>query len=258
VTAKQLSGSLLIIVGVVVLAALTSWGKPSGTLIAVVLLVLVALASWGYLRDRRREEAIMRWAARSGWAVGKDAQVPFLNRLPGYERRKISLLLHSTIDGRPVAVAEYSWTRVSPGDSSDDAGDGILDSLLPDLFGDPSSNSHQFLVTAVRLPRPYPPLAVARRRHGLYGLRQKVVGGKAVSLDYPPFDAKFRVTTNQPELARRLLGPTLVAEHVDGRLPTWSVANHDLISWRPGRIGDPEKIPDEIAPLLRVADLLGH
>ncbi|MGE7002961.1 hypothetical protein ACQKHK_12560 [Staphylococcus capitis] len=257
-TAKQLSGSLLIVGVAVILAALSSWGKLSGTLIAVVVLVLVALAIWGYLRDRRRQDAIIRWAARSGWTIQKDAQVPFLNRLPGYERRKISLLLHSTISGRPVAVAEYSWTRANPGSSYADAGDGILDSLVPDLFGDPSLNSHHFVVTAVRLPRPYPPLSVARRRHGLYGLRQKMAGGKAVSLDYPPFDDKFRVTTNQQELARRLLGPTLVAEHVDGRLPTWSVVDHDLISWRPGRLDDPEKIPEEIAPLLRVADLLGH
>jgi hypothetical protein len=48
----------------------------------------------------------------------------------------------------------------------------------------------------------------------------------------------------------------LIAEHLAEHIPTWSLADHDLITWRERKITDPELIPALAAPLMRVAHLL--
>jgi hypothetical protein len=59
-------------------------------------------------------------------------------------------------------------------------------------------------------------------------------------------------------LARSLLGPTLIHEHLAGRVPAWSLAGQDLLTWRSGAISDPNQIPGMTAGLIRVAELLGR
>lgn len=268
-------------------------------LIAIVVVVIVLLVVWGR-RSRKREQSraqsILHWAARSGWGVVNDPQVPWIDRLPGKSGQKLSLLLHGTVNGRPVAVADYSYTEYHSSDT------WMTDSGAVGSSGGETTN--YVVVTAVRLPRPCPPLAVEARRGWLAGgdrfrghdgdsAGSKFLGALArvaeekgfteemdrqvvpsiVTIGHPAFDDKFRVVATHPlrgyadhrgnyatqdrQLAQRLLGPALVAEHLAGRVPGWSVAGYDLISWRQGRI-EPEKITADVSALVRVADLLGH
>jgi hypothetical protein len=50
----------------------------------------------------------------------------------------------------------------------------------------------------------------------------------------------------------------LIAEHVAGRVPGWSLADRDLLTWRSGQIRSPDQIGMLAAPLVRVAQLLGR
>jgi hypothetical protein len=275
-------------------------------LIAVVIaaFVLLVLGSWlSRKREQAREQSIVQWAARSGWSVVKDPQVPWQDRLPGgcspdsgprtrESGGRISLLLHGTVNDRPVAVADYSYTEYhSSSTFITDSGDTVGSSA--------TETTNNLVVTAVRLPLPYPPLAVEPRRGWLAGgppfrgrlggSGSKMLGAlvrlaqdkglteaidqlvpSSVTLGHQPFDDKFCVVTKHPlrdypgnnavqdrKLAQRLLGPTLVAEHVAGRVPIWSVAGYDLISWRTGKI-EPEKITADVSALVCVADLLGR
>jgi hypothetical protein len=78
-------------------------------------------------------------------------------------------------------------------------------------------------------------------------------GDGATAVGQEDFDRAYRVVSKDP---RAVLSPGLVAEHVAGRLPEWSLHGNELLTYRGGRIGDPATIPDQFTPLLRVAALL--
>jgi hypothetical protein len=214
---------------------------PTFGLFFVVVLGLVAvLIVVAVRRERARRRLIEGWALRNGWGVVRNPRVAWTARLPGGNRRGVSLLVHGTLHGRPVVVADYSYTTTTgAGDSS-------------------STTTHRFLVVAVGLPVPYPELAVVRRGP-VSRLGRALFGEGATEIGVADFDRDFRVRTAHAELSRPLVGPVLVKEHLAGLLPEWSVAGHDLLTWRPGeRITDPELIPAVAAPLVRVAELLGR
>ena len=115
----------------------------------------------------------------------------------------------------------------------------------------------------------HPPLRRHRRRTG----RAAPTGGRAAAGcgfpagaravrraadGRPEFDRLFRVRTDHPDLARSVLGPALVGEHLAGTVPFWDLAGHDLLTWEPGRIDDPRWIPARTDALVRVAMVLGR
>lgn len=207
---------------------------------AVVLLSLVVIACIVAARkERERRSRIARWAARRGWRVQLNPSVPWIRLLPGTHRRGVSLLVHGHLDGRTVAVADYSYTTTSS--STDSSGRSST-----------STTTHHLVVTAVRLPHPYPAIAITRRG-ALSRLGRSMFGDGATATGVTEFDRRFRIRTRHPELVRPIFGPALIAEHLADSVPEWSIADHDLVAWRPGRITDPEQIPAIAARLVRVA-----
>lgn len=118
-------------------------------------------------------------------------------------------------------------------------------------------DAHRYLVTAVRLTASYPPLAV-QPRGGLSRLGRAMFGDNAAATGYDTFDRQFRVHTRDPAYARTLVGLALIAEHLAGRVPEWSLAGYDLLAWQSGHLSDPHQIPTLAARLVRVAELLGR
>jgi hypothetical protein len=111
----------------------------------------------------------------------------------------------------------------------------------------------------VRLDEPHPPLAV-RPRGALARSRlgRAVFGGNATATGHDAFDRKFRIQIEDPALTRTVFGPELIAEHLAGRAPAWSLAGQDLLTWQAGRIKVPDQIVALAARLVRVAELLGR
>ncbi len=169
-----------------------------------------------------------------------DWPVPGLFVLAG-AGRGISLLVSGRMHNWPVGVAEYSYTTESMADSR----------------GSRSTTTHHYLVTAVRLTASYPPLAV-QPRGALSRLGRAMFGDNATATGHDPFDRQFRVHTKDPVYARAMVGPALITEHLAGRVPEWSLAGYDLLTWQSGQLSDPRHIPALAAPLVRVADLLGR
>lgn len=208
-------------------------------LVGIALLVVLVVAS--VRRERRRQERIRHWAAHSGWSVVAYPSLDWAGRLPGRNGRGISLLVSGRAYGRTVAVAEYSYTESTPTGQD----------------GAQTVTTHRFVVTAVRLDAWYPPIEV-RPRGTLSRLGRAIAGDGATATGHDAFDRGFRIRAHDPALVRALVGPALIADHLAGHAPAWSLAGHDLLSWRPGRIDDPRWIPGLTAPLLRVAGLLGR
>ena len=211
---------------------------------------------WLYVRssqnEKKRVKSVEHWAIRNGWDLSRDTSLPFQDDLPGlrFRNRWVPLLLSSTVNGRPVAVADYTYMKTDT--SGSETSSEVRDTTM---------------VTAVRLPRSYPHVSVRLRRGGAFSeaidkvfepvgkvfkalnpmtyVEEKVYGPDPVRLQlgHPQFDEKFEVHSSDPEFARRLIGPMLVAEHVADRVPTWTVVGEDLFTWRGDGITDPEKIP---------------
>jgi hypothetical protein len=209
----------------------------AGCVLLVALVVVLVVVS--ARRERERLRRVRAWAGRHGWTV---VPVPAVDwpQLPGSRRRRVSLLLSGTVGGWPVAVAEYSYETESMADSD----------------GRRSTTTHRLVVTAVRLPVRHAAVAV-EPRGAVSRLGRRLFGDGSAATGDEAFDRRFRVRAADPAAARWLVGPALIAEHLAGRVPTWSLAGTELLSWRPGQLDDPEAVPPLAAGLVRVANLLG-
>lgn len=215
----------------------------SGIACLGVVIVLVIIASVvAARRERERREALQVWAKRHGWQVVERPDVEWGRRMPGRNRRGVSLALFGTVDGRPVSIADYSYTTSSTSTDANGA-------------SQTTTTTHHHVAVVVRLRMPRPTVAVHRRGGGSK-LWRSLFGDRATAIGYEAFDSAYRVSAADPTLVRAVLGGPLVAEHVAGRLPDWSVEGNELLTFFQGRIGAPEQIPAQIGPLLRVAALL--
>jgi hypothetical protein len=198
--------------------------------------VLIALAVWRARRERARKAEISQWAVSRGWTVTpRPGVLEWTSRLPGTNRGGVSLIVSGTVNGWPVRVAEYSYTT-----SSED-----------------STTTHRYVVTAVLLAAWYEPVAV-QSRGGISRLGKAIFGDNAAATGHEDFDRQFRVKTTDLATSRALLGPALIAEHLAGQIPAWSLAGQDLLAWQEGKIGDASRIEGLAAGLVRVATLMGH
>lgn len=221
------------------------WPIPGALVLGGVVFVgLVVLVVFGVVaasrRERERQDRIRRWATQHGWRVAVSPTVDWVKRLPGGNRRGVSLLVSGQLRHRHVGVAEYSYSTEST-----------------DSRGSSSTTTYNFIVIAVRLTASYPPLAV-EARGALSRLGRAMFGDKPAATGHDNFDRRFRVQTRDPAYAHTMVGPALITEHLAGRVPEWSLAGHDLLAWQAGILEDPRQVPTLAAPLMRVADLLGR
>ncbi|MFI5495618.1 hypothetical protein [Actinoplanes sp. NPDC051859] len=203
---------------------------------AVVALVAVALAA-GRRRERDRRQALDLWAAARGWTVVVKPAVDWGSRLPGRNRRGVTLALTGPLWGRRASVADYSYTEVT----STGGADGT------------KTTTHHFTVLVVHLDRPSPLLGVAPR--GTLDRWGRALFGAGATLGHEEFDRAFRVV-GDPGASPYPLSPALLAAHVAGAAPSWTVSGTDLVTCTPGRLKDPQTIPYLLGSLYRVADLL--
>jgi len=193
-------------------------------------------------RERDRQEALQRWAVQYGWQVARRPAIDWGRRMPGRNKGGVTLALSGSIDGRPVTIGEYYYTHTTSSRNSD----GTSSS---------STTTYHYVLMVVRLSRPGPTIAVFRRG-AMSRFGRSLSGDRATAIGDEPFDSAYRVAADEARLVRSVLGRNLVAEHVAGRLPDWSLEGDELLTFHVGRIGEPTGIPAQFAPLLRVADLL--
>jgi hypothetical protein len=218
-------------------------GVTAGLCFAAFLVFVIVGVVRTNRKERARQEALRQWAAHNGFQYLRRPADDWGRRMPGRNRRGVTVALSGPPGGRPVTIAEYFYTHTtssrnsSTGRSSD------------------TTHTYHFVLTVARLRRPAPPIAV-HRRGAVSRFGRQLFGDKATAIGYEPFDRDYRVVAPDPRQVRGLLSGALVAEHVAGRLPDWSVEGDEVLTFREGRIGDPGTILAELAPVARVADLI--
>ncbi|WP_040815544.1 hypothetical protein [Nocardia concava] len=209
-------------------------------LLAVPVLLLIVFIPIAIHAERERKERIRGWAAAHGWMFRERSTAAFTARLPGRNRHGLGVTVTGQLGGRWVTVAEYSYQTTSgSGDSQ-------------------STTTHHYIVALVLLDRPHPPLAV--RQRGLVSqFGRALFGDKPTATGNVLFDAKFRIDAADPGHAKAMVGPNLVAAHIAGAVPQWSLVGNELLTYTSvsGKLKDPEQIPWYAGQLLHVADLLG-
>jgi hypothetical protein len=213
--------------------------------IAVVVVLVRTTAA-----ERDRIARIERWAHENDWYVRHRPEAGWTDRLPGRNRRGLSLVVRGSAHGYPVAVAEYSYATTTTTTTPTTTPNGTGRTTT-------STTTHHYVVTALGLGAAHPPTAVLARG-AVSRLGRALFGERPTAVGHPEFDRRFRVRTDHPDVARSLLGPALVGEHLAGTVPLWDLAGHDLMTWEPGRIDDPRWIPARADALVRVAMLLGR
>jgi hypothetical protein len=210
--------------------------------IGAFLTIAIVFAVIARRRERQRREALQYWAVRNHWQYQPRPDVEWWRRMPGRNRRGVVLALSGTVGGRPASIAEYMYTTTSTTTGADGA-------------TATTSSTHHYVLYVVRLRHAWPTIAV-HHRGAMSRFGRTLFGDRATALGYEPFDSAYRVSAERPEAAREIFGRSLVAEHVAGRLPEWSLYGDELMTYVTGRIGDPAMIPAQFAALVRIADLI--
>jgi hypothetical protein len=212
------------------------------TLFCLALVVLAALGGLvglvQRLLRRRRLGAVRQWADLNGWAYAASPRTDWGSRLPGAKANGVLVQLSTVVDGRPVAVGEYSYR--------DTTSEGRTGSVGP--------HTEHYVVAAVRLRDQYPSLAVRRKEPGNSLLRALGFGGPV--LGYEPFDRRFLLEAADPGQIHRWITPPVVTEHLAGRAPQWVLRGSELVVYWDGKLTDPEGIPAAAASAVRMAQLL--
>ena len=205
-------------------------------------LIVASVGGLVYLtrkQERERREVLRDWAARNGWQYVAAPETQWPQRLPGRNGRGVRFALSGAVGGRPVSVAEYTYTTSAP--SSDGSST--------------TSQTHHLVVLVVRVRGSWPPMAV-HRRGAASRFGRTLFGDRATALGYEPFDAAFRISADVPDAVRAVFGRDLVAEQLAGWLPEWSLSGDELMVAERGRLTEPDGIPARFGPLVRVAELI--
>jgi hypothetical protein len=198
------------------------------------LLVLAAVST--QRRERERQDRLRQWATGHEWSYTPRPTTAWTTRLPGRNKRGVSIAVSGTMQGRPVSIGEYSYSE-SAGSNG-------------------ATSTHHFVVVAIWFPEQYPPIGV--RPRGALSKMGRALFGDERAVGHEQFDREFRVTASDAEYARRIVGPALVQAHLSRGVPSWDLCGNELLAYFPGRIDQPERIPTLVDPLLRVAALLGR
>lgn len=211
-----------------------------GMFLAIPIVVLVVAIPISIRKERDRKAALWNWAAAHGWTFLESSRAPWTDRLPHGRSSRLGVTMSGPYGGRWVTVAEYSYqTTTTSGDST-------------------TTHTHDFLVVVVHLEAGYPPVAVQPR--GLVSqLGRAVFGDKPTATGNVLFDSQFRITAPDPAYAKAMVLPPLIDAHIARAVPCWSLAGAELLTCTPlsRKLRDPSVIPGYIAPVVRVAELLG-
>jgi hypothetical protein len=204
----------------------------------VALLVVVARQ-----RARRRRADLQAWARANGWTLVARPVVDWGALLPGGNKHGVSLAMSGMLWGRQTSIGEYSFSETITTSTPDGQGGSATGT---------TTNTHQYVVVVLHLDRPSGYLGVQPR--GVLSRWGRTLFGVGSSIGHEPFDRQFRVVGDRAAAAYPL-PDALVAAHVEGTVPPWTLYGTELMTCYPGRI-DLDRVAGLAAPLHAVATML--
>jgi hypothetical protein len=182
----------------------------------------------------RRWAQLRAWAHANAWTIVAKPVVDWGARLPGGNKHGVTLALTGSVGGRRTSVGEYSFEE----SVTTRAGTTIT--------------THEYVVLVLHLDRPSGYLGVlpceVLERWG------RSLLGVGAPLGDDAFDDRHRVVGDPATAAYELPGE-LVAAHIAGAVPPWTLYGTELVTWYPGRI-DLDHLGEQVGPLHLVARLL--
>src|SRR5262245_25475619 len=163
----------------------------------------ITLAIVSYRREQARQDALGQWANGHGWTVTQKPAADWWQRMPGRNKRGVTLALDGALGGRSVTIAEYFYTETQY-----------------NSVGSPAhrTRTFQYVLLIVRLRQEGPTIAVVER--GAWSRFGRVLfGDSATAVGQEDFDRAYKVATKDPFAVSNVLTPTLVQAHLDGQLP---------------------------------------
>ena len=151
----------------------------------------------------------------------------------GRVHRPGAFALYGVVAGRPVAIAECFLSTQNTA----------------------KQEPEPFVLLMAGLRKPVPTIAVHQRLDWERTERR-------LALDRPTFvgddafDQEYRVVAPDPAAARAAIGPALIAAHVAGKLPDWSVRGTEVLTYRAGNVGMLTSIPNQFTSVMLIADLI--
>jgi len=158
-------------------------------LIVLAIGVAIAIAVVAYLAEKKRREAIMRWAATNGWSYsGEDGRWVDAWRGDPFDEghsRKAANVLEREVGGRRAVVFDYSYkVTTSNGKTT-------------------TTTTYEFSVYAQQLPAALPDVTI--EPEGLWDKAVKLFGAQDVELESVEFNDRYRVKADDPKVAYDVL-----------------------------------------------------
>ena len=158
-------------------------------LIVLAIGVAIAIAVVAYLAEKKRREAIMRWAATNGWSYsGEDGRWVDAWRGDPFDEghsRKAANVLEREVGGRRAVVFDYSYkVTTSNGKTT-------------------TTTTYEFSIYAQQLPAALSDVSI--EPEGLWDKAVKLFGAQDVELESVEFNDRYRVKADDPKLAYDVL-----------------------------------------------------
>jgi hypothetical protein len=205
----------------------------SAIVIAIFLVagVVLILLVWQY--DQARKSGLRKWALANDWRYVRRPAIDWSGRVRDGFTGPVAFALYGVVAGRPVAIAECFLSKQNSA----------------------KQEPEPFVLLMAGLREPVPAVAVHRRLDWERTERR-------LALDRPTFvgddvfDQEYRVVAPDSAAARAVVGPALIAAHVAGKLPDWSVRGTEVLTYRAGDVGMFTSIPNQFTSVMLIADLI--
>lgn len=212
-----------------------------GVLAVVAVLALgIAIAYLSYLAERKRREALQRFAASRGWTYVEqdDSLVHRFDGAPfgrGHGRRATNVL-RGEHDGRPVVVFEYRYQETH---SNGNKGTRTV--------------TYRFTVYAVELGVRTPGLVIDPEN-----MLERFAGrllGSDIELESEEFNRAFRVNSPDRRFASAVLHPRMMEHLLRFRETAWRLEDDAMLLVEDGRY-DPAGVDARLGMMDSVLDLV--
>ncbi|MEM1210979.1 MAG: hypothetical protein AAGI68_01655 [Planctomycetota bacterium] len=194
---------------------------------AIIFLVIVGIISWRH--NKRRLEALQRWADQRGWHLDLAKDHRFENRFPQFKilqqgsNRYAYEVLKGSYDDRKVQVFKYHYeTRTT------------------DSKGRSSTTHHHFSAALLYLPFTMPELLI--RPEGLFDKLKSFFGFDDIDFESAEFSRRFAVKCRDRRLAYDMIPPVTMEFLLNQPTRYTLEAEGDYLLITNGRVWKPEHV----------------
>lgn len=184
-------------------------------------LIAVTVLYLSYLADKKRREALMRFALSKGWryAARDDSLISIADGTPFGEgdNRKARNVLSGSVSGFDMVAFDYSYETHST-----------------DSKGHRSTTTHRYAIAALRLPTYLPTLQVTGE--SILHRVGSLLGFDDIELESDDFNQRFRVQARDRKFACDVLTPRTMQALLAGPDVDWRIEATLILAWESGRL----------------------